>query len=126
VIRRLAPPPPWTRSRLGLGALAAVALGLALAPAALAPTPLRAAAAACAIGAAALVARGGLSPASAACRLTIVSRQALARDAGVALVEVDGRSVLLGFGGGAVQLLDVLPPPPSPLRPAEPGMEPPP
>jgi flagellar protein FliO/FliZ len=101
VSRRLA----WTRPRLALGGAAALALALALAPGDMAPVSLRAAAAACAIGAAALLARGGLAQPAAARRLLVISRQALSREAGVALIEVDGRPLLIGYGGGAVQLL---------------------
>ena len=110
MIRRLALPRGWTRSRLALGATAAMALGLALAPGDLAPASLRAAAAASAIGAVALLARAGMAQPAAARRLTVVSRQALSRDAGIALLEVDGRPMLVGYGGGSVQLLYVAPP----------------
>lgn len=94
------------RSRLALAAAAAAALGLAFAPGDLAPASLRAGAAVCLIGAAAILARGPVARPAAARRLAVISRQALSRDAGVALLEVDGRAVLVGFGGGAVQLLE--------------------
>jgi len=104
-MRKLSLPGGWTRSRLTLGAAAALALALALAPGELAPISLRAGAAACAIGAAAILAWGCPDNTAVARRLTIVSRQALSRDAGVALLQVDGRTVLVGYGG-AVRLLE--------------------
>ena len=95
-----------TRAQAALGTAAGVALVLALAPAELAPPSVRAAAAACALGAAAVLARARLAQPATARRLTVVSRQALSREAGLALVEVDGRSLLIGYGAGPVQLLD--------------------
>lgn len=109
--------------RLALGGIAVLALVVALVPGEAAPVPVRAAAAACAIGAAALLARGGLGPRDAARRLTVISRQALSRDTGVALLEIDGRAVVIGFGGGAVHLLDVPPPPAPPSPPPGPRVE---
>jgi flagellar protein FliO/FliZ len=88
-----------------LGVAAAAGLALALAPGDLAPASLRAAAVACALGAAALLARRARSPSAHARRLALLSRQPLSRDAGVALVELDGRPLLVGFGPGGVQLL---------------------
>jgi hypothetical protein len=114
------------RARLALGAAAGLALALAFAPGELAPVSLRAAAAACAIGAAALWARSGLAQPAAASRLALVSRQALSREAGVVLLEVDGRPVLIGFGAGGVQLLEAgtrpasAPPAPPPASEARP------
>ncbi|HYD41450.1 MAG TPA: flagellar biosynthetic protein FliO, partial [Anaeromyxobacter sp.] len=35
----------------------------------------------------------------------VVARQGLSRDSGVALLEVDGRAVLVGFGASGVRLL---------------------
>ncbi|WP_242341605.1 flagellar biosynthetic protein FliO, partial [Anaeromyxobacter sp. SG66] len=37
--------------------------------------------------------------------LALVSRASLGRDAGVALVEVDGRRLVVGYGPSGVQLL---------------------
>ena len=48
------------------------------------------------------LAGGELGPAAA--------RAALGRDASVALLDVEGRRVLVGFGAGAVSLLSELPP----------------
>jgi flagellar protein FliO/FliZ len=94
---------------LGLPALlaggAAVCLALALAPGELAPASIRAAAAACAVGTAALLARRTRRASAPTRRLALLSREPLSRDAGVALVELDGRPLLLGFGPGGVQLL---------------------
>lgn len=96
---------PGARGKLALGAIPVLALVLALAPAPVAPASLRALAAAAAIGGAALLARKRLARTATPQRLTVVARQALAREAGVALVEVDGRAVLVGFGAGGVRLL---------------------
>ncbi len=93
------------RSRPALLAGAALGACLALAPAELLSHALRACAAACAVGAAAMLVRARLARPLEARRLTVVARQALSRDAGVALVEVDGRAVLIGYGGGPVRLL---------------------
>jgi flagellar protein FliO/FliZ len=55
--------------------------------------------------------RRATPPAPARATIAIVARQALARDAGIALVEVSGRRVLVGFGaGGGVTRLANLPP----------------
>jgi flagellar protein FliO/FliZ len=110
VIRWLALPRGWTRARTALAVASAMALCLALAPGELAPASLRAGAAAAAIGALALLARARLARPADARRLTLVSRQALSREAGVALLEVDGRPMLVGYGGGAVQLLEAVHP----------------
>ncbi len=96
-------PPLGLPAFLGGGAL--VGLALALAPGELAPASLRAAAAACAVGAAALLAHRARSHSAPAQRLALLARQPLSRDAGVALVELDGRPLLVGFGPGGVQLL---------------------
>lgn len=97
--------PPDARTRLALAGGVLLALGLALAPEAWASTSLRAAAAASAVGGAALLARTGRARTAPASRLTVVARQALTREVGVALLEIDGRPVLVGFGGAGVQLL---------------------
>jgi flagellar protein FliO/FliZ len=88
-------------------AVAAAALALAcvaFAPGGLGPVAARAGLVAAALGAAALVARRRAAP-RAAPELAIVSRAALAREAGVALVEVGGRRLLVGWGSAGVQLL---------------------
>lgn len=102
---RLALPLPALGLPALLGGGAAVGLALALSPGELAPASLRAAAAACAVGAAALLARRARSASAPVRRLALLSRQPLSRDAGVALVELDGRPLLLGFGSGGVRLL---------------------
>ena len=112
-----------TRWRVALGAAAALGLLLALAPAELAPSALRAGAAACAIAAAAALARAGPARPATARRLTVVARQALSREAGVALVEVDGRAVLIGFGGGPVRCLQAGPRPSPEDAPPRPRAE---
>lgn len=97
---------PAARARLGLAGGALLLLGLALAPAPWVSGPLRAGAAVCALGLAALLLRGGRARAAPGRRLSVVARQALSREAGVALLELDGRTVLVGFGAGGVQLLE--------------------
>lgn len=121
MIHRLALPRGWTLSRLALGGAALLGLGLALAPGELAPPSVRALAAASAIAAGALLARARLVQPASERRLAVVARHALSREAGVALVEVDGRALLIGWGGGPVQLLHAGrrpelegPPPPHP------------
>ena len=86
-------------------------LGLALLPGTSGPAAARAGLVTLALGAVwALVRRrgtGGPPP-----RLRVVARAALTRDAAAVLVELDGRSMLLGVGRDGVRLL------------AEPGWEP--
>jgi flagellar protein FliO/FliZ len=95
----------------GLGA--ALLLALALAPGGLAPAAARAALAIAGLAVvAALLRRAGASAPPA--RLVIVARQPLGKDAGIALAELDGRALLLGFGAGGVQLLAGAPAPPAP------------
>nr|WP_242347014.1 flagellar biosynthetic protein FliO [Anaeromyxobacter sp. SG22] len=83
-------------------ALAATAL--AFAPGGLGPVAARAGLVAAALWAAAVLARRRAAPAPAPA-LAIVSRASLARDAGGALVEVDGRRLVVGYGSAGVQLL---------------------
>jgi flagellar protein FliO/FliZ len=105
---------PGARARLALAGGVLLLLGLALAPGGWASGPLRAAAVVGALGAAALLTRTGPGRAAPA-RLALVARQALSREVGVALLEIDGRAVLVGFGGGGVRLLEPVPAsPPSP------------
>jgi flagellar protein FliO/FliZ len=85
---------------------AAAVLGLALiaaAPAPLAGVAARAALAAAAVGAAAWLVRRRADQAPPP--LVLVGRVTLAREAGLALVEVDGRRLLVGFGAGGTALL---------------------
>jgi flagellar protein FliO/FliZ len=100
-----------------LAALVVVAAALPLAGGELAPTAARAALGAAAIGAALFAirrrARAGAAPAP---EIDVVARAALGRDASLALVEVAGRRVLVGFGGGAVSLVAELGEPRSPER----------
>jgi flagellar protein FliO/FliZ len=87
------------------GAALALALaGVTFAPGGLGPVAARAGLVAAALGAAAVIARRRAAPAAAPL-LAIVSRAALARDAGIALVEVGGRRLLVGYGSTGVQLL---------------------
>ena len=113
MIARLARAARLPRSTSALLALAAVAVALPLAGGELGPAAARAALCAAAIGAA-LVALRRRPDASArvasAPRVTVVARAALGRDASVALLDVEGRRVLVGFGAGAVSLLSELPP----------------
>ncbi len=105
---------PGARARLALAGGALLLLGLALAPGGWASGPLRAAAAVGALAAAAVLARQCRTGRTSADpgRLALVARQALSRDVGVALLEIDGRAVLVGFGAGGVRLLA-----PAPLTP---------
>lgn len=112
------------RGKLALAGVAAIALALALAPGPVAPASLRALAALALIGAAVLLARGRLAQPAAARRLAVVARQPLSRDAGVALVEVDGRAVLVGFGPSGVRLLAPHGPEPEDEPATEPGVPP--
>jgi flagellar protein FliO/FliZ len=108
------------RRKLACAAVAVLALALALAPGSLAPASLRGLAATAALGLAALLARGRLAGPETVRRLAVVSRQPLSRDAGVALVEVDGRALLVGFGASGVRLL-AGPPGAAALNEPEPG-----
>ncbi len=112
--------PSGARARLALAGGALLLLGLALAPGGWASGPLRAGAAMCALAAASFLARAHRAGRAAAPgRLALVARQALSREVGVALLEIDGRAVLVGFGAGGVRLLAPAPAlaPPSPPEP---------
>jgi flagellar protein FliO/FliZ len=104
------------RARLALAGGVLLSLGLALAPGAWASSSLRAAAAAFAVAAAALLARSAGRRSAPGARLSVLARQALSREVGVALLELDGRVVLVGFGAGGVQLLE---PPAAPSAPED-------
>jgi flagellar protein FliO/FliZ len=103
-----------------LVALAVVAAALPLAGGDLAQTAARAAIGAAAIGAALLAVRrrrGARAGAAPAPEIAVVARAALGQNASLALVEVAGRRVLVGFGGGAVSLVAELTGPGSEGRP---------
>ncbi|HET8538421.1 MAG TPA: flagellar biosynthetic protein FliO [Anaeromyxobacter sp.] len=100
--RRLAGSPRG-RAALAVAAVPAAAL-LALSPGALSASAARAALAAAVVGAAAALARRRGRAASPP-QLWVVARQALAGDAGVALVEAGGRRLLVGYARGGVSLV---------------------
>lgn len=83
--------------------LLAPPLGLALLPGELGTLGARAALVAAALLAVALLVRRRSPPPLA--RLTVAERIALGRDQALALVEVDGRSFLVGVGRDSVRLL---------------------
>jgi hypothetical protein len=96
------------RSRRGRAALAVAAVPvaalLALSPGGLSPTAARAGLVAAAVGAtAALVrrrGRGAISP-----QLSVVVREPIAGDAGLAVIEAGGRRLLVGYARGGVSLV---------------------
>jgi flagellar protein FliO/FliZ len=101
-----------------LAAAPLAALLLAFAPGDLAPAAARAALVAAALGAGALLARRrNRTSAPAAMPLTVVGRESLAAGAGVAVVEVAGRRLLVGFGRDGVRLVLDLGAPPERARP---------
>ncbi len=99
--------PGTPRQRLLAGAaLAAVLLALlSPRPAGLAPAAARAALAVAAFAAAPALLRRRARPAGAASPLLVLAREPLGRDVGVALIEADGRRVLVGFGPHGVRAL---------------------
>jgi flagellar protein FliO/FliZ len=103
--------PGSPRQRLLLAACvaAAVLTLLSTAQAGLAPAAARAALAVAALAAAPALLRRRARPAGAASPLRVVAREPLGRDAGVALVEVDGRRLLVGFGPHGVRALALRP-----------------
>jgi flagellar protein FliO/FliZ len=103
LLSRLLAHPRGRAAALGLGVLAALAL--AAAPGDLAPAAARAALAVGAVGAAAALVRRTRPRPAGEERLSLVSSRPLARDAGVALLEVEGRALLVGFGAEGVSLL---------------------
>lgn len=108
--RRLPASPGGRAALVGLAA-AGVLLLASRAPGDLGPQAARAGLAACAVGALAVLARRRPGAARAAPPpLVVVARAPLSREAGVALVEVDGRRLLVGFGADRVTLLDGPPP----------------
>lgn len=90
---------------LALGAAGVAACGgLALLPGEAGPVAARAGLVAVVLGAAVALVRGrgaGVPPP----RLRVVARAPLARDASAVLVELDGRTMLLGVGRDGVRLL---------------------
>lgn len=95
---------PRARPALAVGGGAALLL-LSAAPGGLAPAAARAGLVAAIIAAAAALARRR-APERAAAPLRLVARQPLAREAGVALLEVEGRRILVGYGPQGVRPLD--------------------
>jgi flagellar protein FliO/FliZ len=96
---------PHARLLLLAAAAAAVALLLA-APGELASAASRGALVAAGLGAVAVLVRR--APARAPLALRVVSRAALAREAGVAVLELEGRRLLVGWGAGGVRVLSRL------------------
>jgi flagellar protein FliO/FliZ len=92
------------RSAVAVAGATLVLAGVGSVPGGLGPAAARAGLVAAALGAAALVARRRSAPAAAPL-LAIVSRTSLSRDTGLALVEVGGRRLLVGYGSAGVQLL---------------------
>lgn len=97
---------PRGRVAIAVAAVPAAAL-LALSPGGLPPVAARAGLAAAAIAALAALVRGRGRPAAAP-RLAVVSRQALASDAGLVVVEAEGRRLLVGYARGGVSLVTEL------------------
>lgn len=101
------------RSRRGRAAIAVAALPaaalVALSPAALSSAAARAGLAAGAIAAVAALVRRRRGAAAAPC-LSVVAREPLAGDAGIAVVEAGGRRLLLGYGRAGVALVAELGP----------------
>lgn len=88
---------------LGLVALAALLGGAALGAGRTTGTALGALAVVILLGAGALAAAGRSQAAPA--RIAVIERLLLGRDTGVALVEAEGRRLLLGFGPGGVRAI---------------------
>lgn len=101
---RLAAAPPRTRALLVAGAGAA-ALLLAASGDPLFSVAGRGAAATLALAGIAWWARGRSPLPPAAARIRVVETRSLARDAAVALLHVEGRSLLVGWGAEGVRLL---------------------
>jgi flagellar protein FliO/FliZ len=95
------------RLRPALLAGGAGALLLGLAPGGLGPAAARAALAVACLGAAVAIMRRRAGSASTADAplLRVLARAPLSRDTGVALVELEGRRLLVGFGAGGVRVL---------------------
>jgi flagellar protein FliO/FliZ len=98
------------RGRTVLAGLLAVALAaVAVAPGGLAATGARAALAAAALGTATLLVRRRAGAPARGAGIAVLARAPLGRDSGLAVVEVGGRSLLVGFGRGGVSLLGDVP-----------------
>lgn len=87
------------------GAATLGAATLSFSAGALAPAAARAAVAVAALGALAVLVRRAPRAAALPPPLALVSRAALSREAGLALVEADGRRMLVGYGEHGVRLL---------------------
>jgi flagellar protein FliO/FliZ len=107
---RLLGDPRGRAAALGIGA--AAALLLALGPGDLAPAAARAAVAVGGLGALVALARARLRRGPLAGGLSVLEARPLGRDAGLAVVEVGGRRMLVGFGSAGVQVLSELGSPP--------------
>lgn len=103
------PGSPRQRLLLASCVAAGVLVLLSTAPSGLAPAAARAALAVAALAAAPALLRRRARPAGAASPLRVLAREPLGRDAGVALVEADGRRILVGFGPHGVRALDSRP-----------------
>jgi flagellar protein FliO/FliZ len=111
--------PRWSRlladprgRAAALGIAAAAALLLALAPGDLAPVAARGAVAVGGLGALVTLARGRSRVGPAPGGLAVLEARPLGRDAGLAIVEIGGRRLLVGFGPNGVQLLSEIGAPP--------------
>jgi flagellar protein FliO/FliZ len=109
--------PRWSRlfadprrrlAAVGVGA--ACLLLLVLAPGELGPVAARGGLVVLALAAGTVLLRRR-RPGDAAEVLAVISSRALSREAGIAVVEVQGRRVLVGFGGGGVRVLAEVPSP---------------
>ena len=100
---RLLGDPRGRAAALGIGA--AAALLLALAPGDLAPIAARAAVVVGGLGALVALARTRSRRGPPAGALSVLEARPLGREAGLAIVEVGGRRMLVGFGSTGVQLL---------------------
>lgn len=107
---RLLGDPRGRAALLGLGA--AAALLLALAPGDLAPAAARAAAAVGGIAALVALSRARPGRGAPASAVAVIEARPLGRDAGIAVVEIGDRRLLLGFGPAGVRLLAKLGEPP--------------
>lgn len=96
---------PRHRLLLGAGGAALLLALLSAAPGGLAPAAARAALALAALAAAPALLRSRSRAAPGAPPLRVVAREQLGRDAGIAIVEADGRRLLVGFGPHGVQAL---------------------
>lgn len=101
---------PSLRPAWALGAAAAAVAALALLPGELGALAARAGLATCGIGALALLARRWRTGKREAPALQLHARIGLGRSGSVALLEVEGRRFLVGFGDGAPALLAELAP----------------